>query len=192
MASLESGSLTVPLDAATPVDRLEEILHDAHASLVIVSPKCKTQLDVKSRTRQLLTLAELQVKRSDPTQDPPGDPGAKWRGAILYTSGSTGAPKGVVVSGTMLIREARSLGKRLEISSADRVSHLLSPSVIGGLREIFSCLVERHCRDATQADIIPRTLPGNHLTLMTPPHVQSLARSLGQDVIGVTASGPSD
>ncbi len=62
--------------------------------------------------------------------------------AILYTSGSTGLPKGVMLSNHNLLAGARSVARYLGINSADRLMSLLPLSFDYGLNQLnTTCLV---------------------------------------------------
>ncbi|WP_448547364.1 acyl-CoA ligase (AMP-forming), exosortase A system-associated [Thalassotalea fusca] len=66
--------------------------------------------------------------------------------AILYTSGSTGAPKGVVLSHSNLILGAQSVTTYLENSSADTLLALLPFSFDYGLNQLISAIyIGAHC-----------------------------------------------
>jgi len=66
--------------------------------------------------------------------------------AILYTSGSTGAPKGVVLSHANLILGAQSVTTYLENSTADVILALLPFSFDYGLNQLISAIyVGAHC-----------------------------------------------
>ncbi|MFM9065839.1 MAG: AMP-binding protein, partial [Planctomycetota bacterium] len=137
LAALESGAIVVPLDPELPHKRILELLRDASVTRVITSAEQISSLTTDERTWELVTVSELAMHAAAWSHSPENS----WKGVILYTSGSTGTPKGVLLSGDMIIREATTLIERLGIEATDRVSHLLSPSVIGGLREIFSALL---------------------------------------------------
>ena len=137
LAALECGALVIPVDPALPDERLRIVLADCIPDLVIVDPKQHARVGRLGTSCRVLTVIELD-RESDPAMALENAP---WQGVLLYTSGSTGIPKGVRLPGAMLIREAITLIERLGIQPEDRISHLLSPSVIGGLREIFSALL---------------------------------------------------
>lgn len=60
--------------------------------------------------------------------------------AILYTSGSTGSPKGVMLSHANLLAGARIVSAYLGISAQDRILSLLPFSFDYGLNQFLTCL----------------------------------------------------
>lgn len=137
LASLDTGAVVVPIDPEFPGEKIARVLQDANASLVLGDETLLRSLDAWVGNFRTATFDELEMESIDSLPAP----SSPWKGVILYTSGSTGAPKGVYLPGEMLIHEAIGLIDRLGIVKDDRISHVLSPSVIGGLREIFSALL---------------------------------------------------
>ena len=93
VAILKCGGVYLPLDPAYPRERIEVMLKDADAMLVLTSPE----------HRGLLTGAHLEfvgnpewaaqsTTRPDVTVDP------QQLAYLIYTSGSTGRPKGVAIA----------------------------------------------------------------------------------------------
>lgn len=58
------------------------------------------------------------------------DPGGQ---AILWTSGTSGSPRGVVLSADNLLASARAVADRLRLTDADRWLASLSPAHVGGM-----------------------------------------------------------
>ncbi len=95
LAVLEAGAAYVPLDPALPRQRLDLLLHDASAAVLI------TRSDLLRRLPEhgaRLVLLEPGWERTAPSA-PPGPPALPDNVAyVLFTSGSTGRPKGVQVT----------------------------------------------------------------------------------------------
>ncbi|SEG83667.1 amino acid adenylation domain-containing protein/thioester reductase domain-containing protein [Thermomonospora echinospora] len=96
LAVLKTGACYVPVDPAYPRDRIEFMLADSRAGLVVTrgAPACR----VPPGAAVFDLDAELPAARSLPGDDlstgkSPGD-----EIYLIYTSGSTGRPKGVVIN----------------------------------------------------------------------------------------------
>jgi aspartate racemase len=91
-----AGGAFVPLDPAAPRQRLESIVRDSGAKVVLVCSETRGRLE---NTHEIeLDIESPAVTRA---QDPPGPlafPEATDLAYVIYTSGSTGEPNGVCVS----------------------------------------------------------------------------------------------
>ncbi len=92
---LKAGGAYVPLDPAYPAERLEYMLEDAGAAVVVSQAHLAERLP--PGVPRLLLDAEAERIAAHPDTAPEGaaEPGSL--AYVLYTSGSTGRPKGVQV-----------------------------------------------------------------------------------------------
>lgn len=118
LAILKSGAAYVPLDPEYPKDRIEFMLEDSGAKILITSAKYAGHY--AGNTLEVLIEQALTESASLPT----GQPDAGVTGAdlayVLYTSGSTGKPKGVQIAHHSLVNLMLSYVQTPGITSADK------------------------------------------------------------------------
>jgi amino acid adenylation domain-containing protein len=94
VAILRAGACYVPIDPAYPTERIEHILRDSQARLVLTHHARVQDLPADW---QPSALAIDQAMPTVPLQDEPNI-SRDQPAYLIYTSGSTGQPKGVVIS----------------------------------------------------------------------------------------------
>ncbi len=92
LAVLAVGAAYLPLDGRHPVDRLEFMLDDSGAALLLT-----TEAASGSMPSGVPHLAIDTLPERDSTVEPSGPAALDSAAYVVYTSGSTGRPKGVVV-----------------------------------------------------------------------------------------------
>ncbi|MFF7453223.1 amino acid adenylation domain-containing protein [Kitasatospora sp. NPDC008115] len=99
LAVLRAGGAYVPLDPAYPRDRLELVIGDAQAPVVVTDRAHEHLLNGAGATL-LYVDGESPAAPLDPAAGRPttGDAATDALAYVLYTSGSTGRPKGVSVT----------------------------------------------------------------------------------------------
>ncbi|OZM71763.1 hypothetical protein CFN78_18200 [Amycolatopsis antarctica] len=124
LAVLKAGGAYVPLDPSYPVARLELMLADTAAALVLVQPHLVDRLPAgAARTVPLDSPGD-----TGGTTDRPGLPlGPRHAACVLYTSGSSGVPKGAVIEHQAIVRLAWS-PNFVDVATEDVVLNLASPS----------------------------------------------------------------
>jgi amino acid adenylation domain-containing protein len=140
LAILKAGKICVPLDPAYPPARLQYLIQDSQARLVVGQEATLSGItNVAGSAPKTIDIHAISADFPDSNLDL--DLGPDCLAMILYTSGSTGQPKGVVQNHRNVLFEICRVTNSLHISSNDRISHLLACSVAGGVREIFSALL---------------------------------------------------
>lgn len=124
---LLAGGIPVPIYPPTRPSQLEEhlrrhsrILRNAQASILITVPEAKTAARLlKSQTETLRHI--VTVKRLAQTSGTWSSPPIQTQDIALlqYTSGSTGDPKGVVLTHANLLSNIRAMGTRVQARSTD-------------------------------------------------------------------------
>ncbi len=122
---LKAGAAYAPLDPAYPAERLALMIKDTGSRVILASSEAADA--VRSSGAQVLLLEELQQLAAAAPDVAPSTAlaGPTAAAYVMYTSGSTGLPKGVVVPHRAIIRLVR--GASFISFSASETFLLLAP-----------------------------------------------------------------
>jgi len=104
LAILKAGGAYVPLDLSSPADRIDSMLRDAAAPVVITQSALLDRCATRAARTVCLDSAHDATLEAEPEANPgvSGDP--LDLAYVMYTSGSTGQPKGVAVPHRGVVR----------------------------------------------------------------------------------------
>lgn len=140
LGCLAAGRPYLALDAAHPAARNARIVSEAGLAVVITAADCDPESAILPTTVQRLDLAALAPADS-PTSAPRNPRDLRAPASILYTSGSTGLPKGIVNSEENLLARVLTYVDLGGLAHDDRFLTLSSPCTIAGTREGLTALV---------------------------------------------------
>jgi amino acid adenylation domain-containing protein len=119
LAILKAGAAYVPLDPEYPKDRIEFMLEDSSAKILLTSKKYHKHFQ-SGATEILIEDALEKIKTSSPDEPRIAINGENLA-YILYTSGSTGKPKGVQIRHFNLVNFLLSIQKEPGITADDKL-----------------------------------------------------------------------
>lgn len=132
-----AGGIAVPLSLSATDQELEYALEDAQASAVVVSRERAEKLQAICQTNGIRVLNVDDLPPASAQTLPEIDP--HRRAMILYTSGTTSKPKGVVTTHACIQAQIESLIQAWGWQSADRIPLFLPLHHIHGIINVMSC-----------------------------------------------------
>jgi len=119
LAILKSGAAYIPLDPEYPKDRVEFMLDDSSAKILITSKKYHNHF--ASTASEILIEDALEKFGSYSGDEPSVEITGDDLAYVLYTSGSTGKPKGVQIKHFNLVNFLLSMQKEPGMTASDKI-----------------------------------------------------------------------
>jgi amino acid adenylation domain-containing protein len=161
---LKSGGAYVPVDPEYPSARIAFILEDSGAGIVLVRRASAKALPETFSGK--VFRADKITARASKAAPPRVSVSMKQLAYLLYTSGTTGKPKGVEIEHRGIVNLARSLGEMRNVSPSDRVLQFFNIAFDAAVEDIFVTL----CAGATLVlcgmDVL-ETVRQQHVTVVT-------------------------
>ncbi len=136
LAIFKAGGACVPLDVATPPQRLAFFLRDCTPAVVLTHAQVRDRLPSEYGGR-VMVLDALPTDAGENSLPPPWQGHPLQAANLLYTSGSTGQPKGVVNTHAGLYNRLFWMQDRYRLQCGDRVLQKTPSSFDVALWEIL-------------------------------------------------------
>ena len=140
---LHLGRFFLPIDPTNPIDRIETILQDSSADIVVVDQTTKHLVSQLS-TFNVVDLSEIQDDTVDLAAPSDLDSLISLQpddlAYMIYTSGSTGQPKGVPVHWSALDNHNQWFINEFDLTPDDRCTQLMSSGFDVSIQDIFPVL----------------------------------------------------
>ena len=146
-----AGGIAVPLAVSHPPPELEYVIRDAEADVVVVHPdfaRVMQAVRLPSNTRTVTTTAAERTTPHSPLPDVTDG----RRALMVYTSGTTGRPKGVVTTHANITAQVMSLVTAWEWRADDAVLLVLPLHHVHGIINVLACALWAGAR----CEMLPR------------------------------------
>jgi long-chain acyl-CoA synthetase len=143
------GACVVPLNPGDSVERQRFILRDARAVLLVhAEDAAERAAELAAEGLRTMPTAELPTASNSASGSPTGAPDGLEAVALrVYTSGTTGDPKGVVLTAANLLTDCDALARALEWPGDTRILTVLPVHHVNGL--VISSLLPWYSRLST-------------------------------------------
>ncbi|KAB8303804.1 hypothetical protein EYC80_005178 [Monilinia laxa] len=195
LATIKSGAAFVPCDPYHPRSRLISIIEQVNAEVILCSADLQRScLELSSRGKTIVVgenEMNLLPERTDTVSSvSPEDPLY-----ICFTSGTTGTPKGTVVTHEAYCSGARDHGKALHFGPTSRFLQFASYSFDTSIEDILTTLMTGGClcipsEEERNSDIVGAIARMNVNTAdLTPSYISSISPDSVPSLKRVTLGG---
>jgi amino acid adenylation domain-containing protein len=137
---LKAGGAYVPLDPSYPRERQASMLTNAHATVLLTQDELRDHLPTQNMHIICLD-SDWQAIANESGEDVPDAAGLDNLAYIMYTSGSTGQPKGVMIEHRSLANYMRWVVESLFAEAIHHLPMVTRLSFDASLKQIFAPLL---------------------------------------------------
>lgn len=132
-----AGGIAVPLGLSHPAGELAHVLDDSEPTVVVAHPEYAARAAEVAEPRNIPVVQISSLLDAEPRSLPEID--ERRRAMMLYTSGTTGKPKGVVTTHGQIRAQVTSLVEAWEWSADDTILLVLPLHHVHGIVNVVTC-----------------------------------------------------
>ncbi|OIJ31387.1 non-ribosomal peptide synthetase [Staphylococcus sp. LCT-H4] len=152
-AILKAGAAYVPIDPNYPNDRIDYILEDSRATVLLTDCAIDNAIEFN---QTIIDLKDHANASTEPVENLPHVTDVTHLMCVIYTSGTTGKPKGVMMSYRSVMNNLNRRIHRFNISSDDNILFKMPFTFDPSIWELFGWAMV-----GAQATILPSGEEGN-------------------------------
>jgi malonyl-CoA/methylmalonyl-CoA synthetase len=133
-----AGGISVPLCLSHPPAEMDHVVADSGADVIVAHPRHGETAARLAATHALrLVTTDALTAAAAPSSLPAVEPSR--RALVVYTSGTTGKPKGAVATHASLRSQIEGLVEAWEWTADDRIPHVLPLHHVHGIVNVLCC-----------------------------------------------------
>ncbi|MBD2020581.1 amino acid adenylation domain-containing protein [Leptolyngbya sp. FACHB-36] len=138
---LKMGGAYIPIDPTYPLERQVYMLGDARVPVILTQSHLVETLP--EHDAQIVQLdVDWATIAHQPSENPSWQTRAETLAYIMYTSGSTGAPKGAMITHEGMVNHSTAIVEEFDLQPSDRVLQFSSLSFDIAVEELFPSLIQ--------------------------------------------------
>ncbi|GAA0894227.1 hypothetical protein GCM10009122_39070 [Fulvivirga kasyanovii] len=139
---LKTGAVYIPLDVKHPKERLQFILENSQSVILVTDSNYEQVcMEIAEELDNDIDIVNIDLLKSSSGVNPSINVKHNQLAYILYTSGSTGNPKGVMQTHRNVLHFCRVYSNRLQLNIKDKLSFLSTFSFDAGIMDIYGALL---------------------------------------------------
>lgn len=142
---LQAGGAFVPLEPSHPDNRLNFIINDVKAQLILSSAKYSKRFDGYSAVPTHIVDKNLEREDRSPLEGKVAPPRTSNAAYLIFTSGTTGMPKGTVISHQAFTTSATEHAPAMLMNPRSRVFQFSNPCFDASIMEMLTSLIIGAC-----------------------------------------------